>query len=531
MIDDVTYLIENSEKDSKIVYIDSTSRNKLYYPDQNHYAVEFDQPFKLVYGFEIIDSTIPVTMYNVDVYNNTFYYTVVAINIASITPIDPNLFFKELTDCISFQNLYNNVDQNTYVAVGSTTQLNPYIGTIINPSDYYFMYVREVINTDKIIIRTSQISEEYFFFEYANNNYAIRIIHQNLIDIINTGEYSITFNNDETSDLIYFTSYKINPATYSAIIAANLFIISVKNIKNSISIGNYNILTIINAINDAINPLMDITTTTANPSQEAKMFFSSSSQIFFNGNKGALSKSLGFDTYPALSQYNNKNFIGWTIGDNYQVFGGVFDPSIPGYKIVSPGLITLLGERFAILRIEEIEDHLYGSYAYMNMTPGIGLFKMASVFGGITNLRFDYTTLITKPFHPIGKLSRLSIKWETSTPGHLYDFKGVNHQFLALIKFYVPTVKLKYSRSILNPNYEPDVMKYMAQNRTIQNREDSDDEEEFDGDEYYQTYKKELDKYDYSTSENEEESDENNDDEESEQDIEYYIKRHNLRDD
>jgi hypothetical protein len=524
MIDDVTYLIENSEKSSQIVYIDSTIRNKFYYPNANNYIIDFDQPFKLVYGFDIIDSTIPVTMYNIDIYNNTFYYTVVTINSASITPINPDLFFKELTDCLSFQNLYNDVDSSTYCVLGSDVQLNSYIGVVSNPSGFHFMYIRKYLITDKIILKTNQIHEEYFFFTYSNIKYAIRNINQNIIDIIKTGEYSIILNNDGTYNLKYFIKYDIDSSTFTAITQANLFIISVQNIKNSIAIGNYNILTVINTINDAINPYMDIVTTTANPSQEAKMLFSSANQIYFNGNKGLLCKSLGFDTYPALSIYNNINFIGWTIGNNFQVFGGIYDSSIPGYKIVSPGLITLLGERFSILRIKEIEDHLYGSYAYMGMTPGIGLFKMAATFGGITNLRFDYTTLIKRAFHPIGKLSRLSITWETSTQGQLYDFKGVNHQFLALIKFYVPSTKFKYTRSILNPNYEPDVMQYMAKNRTIQNKEDSDDEEEFDEEEYYQTYKKELDKYEYSSSE----GDASDKTEDSEQDIQTYMQNHNL---
>jgi hypothetical protein len=162
-------------------------------------------------------------------------------------------------------------------------------------------------------------------------------------------------------------------------------------------------------------------------------------------------------------------------------------------------LISLLGERFAILRIKELEDHLYGSYSYMQMTPGIGMFKMAAAFGGITNLRFDYTSVVRKPFHPIGKLSKLSIRFETSS-GRLYDFKGVNHQLMVNIKFYVPTQKVKFSKSILNPNYDPNVMEYMSKNKSIQYREDSDDEEEFDQENYYQLYRKELDKYDYSSS-------------------------------
>lgn len=527
MIDDITYLIENSEKDSQIVYIDSTLRDKRFYPNPNEYTIDFNQPFKLVYGFEILDASIPVTMYNVDVYNNTLFYTIIINNPASLTPIDPDVFFAEIVPCNSFVNLFNDVEEQTFIIIGSDTQLTSYIGSVTEKNDFYVMYIRSTIDTIEILQKTKQIIEEFYFFSFNNLEYCIKYNTENqpVIDILIKGEFSITFNEDNSITIIYFTLYNIDLTTYNTIIGDNSFIIAINNLKCTLSIGNYNILTIINALNDVINPFMDAAATTPNPSQEAKMFFSSSNQIYLNGNKGALHRSLGFDTYPLLSGYNNINYKGWTIGENFLVFGGVYDAEIPGYKIVSPGLISLLGERFSILRMNEIEDHLYGSYAYMDMTPGIGLFKMASAFGGITNLRFDYTTLITKPFHPIGKLSKLSIRWETSQPGKLYDFKGVNHQLLACVKFYVPSAKIKYSRSILNPNYEPDVMKYMANNRTIEHREDSDDEEEFDDEKYYQTYKKALDKYDYSSSENEE-----NESDDSEQDIKKYMKRQNLID-
>ena len=63
---------------------------------------------------------------------------------------------------------------------------------------------------------------------------------------------------------------------------------------------------------------------------------------------------------------------------------------------------------------------------------------------------------------------------------------------------------MKFTKSILNPNYEANIMDYMAKNKSIQYKEDSDDEEEFDDENYYQMYKKELDELDYSTSDEEE---------------------------
>jgi hypothetical protein len=128
------------------------------------------------------------------------------------------------------------------------------------------------------------------------------------------------------------------------------------------------------------------------------------------------------------------------------------------------------------------------------------MFKVAANSGGVTNLRFDYTSLVRKPFHPVGKLDKLTLRFETAK-GHLYDFKGVNHQLMFIIKYLVPSKKLKFTKSILNPNYDPNIMNYLANNRSIEYKEDSDDEEEFDEEEYYQMYKKELDNLDYETSE------------------------------
>ena len=47
---------------------------ELFIPDPNNYVVEFSTPFKNIIGMEIIDASIPRTMYNVDTDNNSIYY-------------------------------------------------------------------------------------------------------------------------------------------------------------------------------------------------------------------------------------------------------------------------------------------------------------------------------------------------------------------------------------------------------------------------------------------------------------------------
>ena len=73
-------------------------------------------------------------------------------------------------------------------------------------------------------------------------------------------------------------------------------------------------------------------------------------------------------------------------------------------------------------------------------------------------------------------------------------------------KYFTPTRKETFTKSILNPNYNANFIDYMVTNKIIKDKETSDNEEDYDNDDKnYNYYKKELDKYDYSTSEEDEE--------------------------
>jgi len=79
-IEDVDYLKQNSIKQSYIFLSDSAERNRVAYPTPSEYVLNFSQPFTNVIGLEVIDASIPRTMYNVDVINNkvAFYIYKVA---------------------------------------------------------------------------------------------------------------------------------------------------------------------------------------------------------------------------------------------------------------------------------------------------------------------------------------------------------------------------------------------------------------------------------------------------------------------
>jgi len=148
----------------------------------------------------------------------------------------------------------------------------------------------------------------------------------------------------------------------------------------------------------------------------------------------------------------------YVFGDNYRMFGGVFDPTRNWYSLVPPGIINLSGERYATLRCKEIEEHMIPFQGSSMMIKGIGTFKMASA-NEITFVRFDFMSLQRKPFHPIGKLHRLSFRFEKND-GELYDFKSVNHQLLINVKHLVTKNDHKFGPSVLNPAYDPDLVAY-----------------------------------------------------------------------
>ena len=75
-IEDIDFLYKNSIKESSIVLIDSSKRNKNIYQSPNNYKITFNEPFKYVYGIEVIDSSVPRTMYIIDSNNDTLvFYT------------------------------------------------------------------------------------------------------------------------------------------------------------------------------------------------------------------------------------------------------------------------------------------------------------------------------------------------------------------------------------------------------------------------------------------------------------------------
>jgi len=129
-------------------------------------------------------------------------------------------------------------------------------------------------------------------------------------------------------------------------------------------------------------------------------------------------------------------------------------------QIIPPGVVYLLGVRYVVLRCPEIES-LIGSQSYDVSSGGIGIFKLA-LNQETVQQRLDFVHFVRKPFHPIEKMDRLTFRFELKD-GQLYDFKGVDMFMILQINTYVPKRKHNFDpkMSMLNPNYDPDFMRYI----------------------------------------------------------------------
>jgi Family of unknown function (DUF5901) len=525
MIEDVEYLKDHCENDSTIIYIDSSDRNRKYHPYPEEYTISFDQPFKLVTGFDVLDASIPTTMWNVDKYNGTLALTTCTVPTATINKELAKTYFDEVKDNYSFQELFERahitgtITENFIVVITNSyyTSQNIPESESITP---YFAFVRTVIeNTSAKETPKNLDTTSYYVFTSRGKSYYIDYSETSLVDILNENNFDVQINNNNLYNIVYFRKINIREADYNSIKNTNNFICNIKNLYKQISLGNYDLTSLRTELNNVWGEYDDIgfDATTLPDKKQGIFLVRSSGYLVINAAIGKLIKQIGFDTLPRIEE--STLYAKSSVGTNLQVFAGNYDTEARNYKIQAPGIVNLLGYRYLILRCKEMEDHLLGSYAYINYTPGIGLFKLASSYNDVTHLRFDFVNLVRKPFHPIGKLSKLSFRFETQD-GNLYDFKGVNHQMLFVIKFLTPTQKVSFNKGILNPNYNPNFMNYMSNHRTIEYKEDSDHEDDFSTHTYENKYKKELQQYDYSTSESESnDADDDTDDSEIEFDF------------
>lgn len=511
-VEDIDFLKNNSIKENFVFLVDSKERDKSTYPNPSEYVIEFQTPFKNVIGLNLIDSSIPRTMYNIDVYNNSIVFFIYALDfdVENITPDDFKKVYLEPGD-YSIQTLIVELNEKLKMFLNNDDAL-PIVGInaspVTNPPDiqnrlqftcpYGFIFdmressIAESLGFDGHVRKSEiekPISERYYntidintnnkqlyksvniaFDDLdstlkLNNTYTLFEGPKGVIQTIslsttkvaqrfyvpfitNIVKIYVAFNSD-TAKTVSFDIYNDNnnePDGHS---------LCQGNIAVSFSDGSYSDSTDIECHVNAKTYYWVVFDTITDVS------------IYFNDVLTANESLKEYDD--DTDTWTSRDDIDKTIYYQLSVRIDVCDD----YNILKAfGIYSLIGERYIILRCKEIEENSFRSLAYTNNTLGIAKFTLGVV--GYKEERIDYSNVPNREFHPIGKLTRLTLRFETSK-GLLYDFKDVNHTLVFSIKYLEPVSNVTFKKSIINSNYNGDFLKY--QYGQEEQEEDSDDQD------------------------------------------------------
>lgn len=403
-IEDINYLKSHSIKQSYTFLVDSNDRNRIKYKNPNYYSIDFSVPFKNVIGLEVIDASIPRTMYNIDYVNNKLYYYIADKNDKYIVE--------------GFTEIVKDIEDNDIPYTDLFKMIE------IPPGDYTFQNFVTTINN--ILARTG--------------------------DDLLVKAYTIP---SEQSNLIEFISI------------SKAFVLDME--RSTI----YNIL--------GFNLLLDA---------DEKL------------------KTEENMRYRFIDIYKSENF---ETSKFKRMFHSVNNNLLNAHHIISPGIVYFMGYNYIVLRCPEIEEHLYRSLSYSKYNMGLAKFRINSF--GFNDEKVVITKIPLREFHPIGKLPRLTFRFEVDT-GELYDFKGVNHNIVFAVYYYEPKQNNMFKSSVLNPLYNMDFIDY----RYNVDEDESDEEDAELSRDNIDIYKKKELEYsikeeeEYSNDEEEYSNDEEDDD-------------------
>lgn len=524
-IEDVQYLLENSVQDSALYFIDSSKRDRSIYPSPSQYSITLTDSVRMVYGFDILDAAIPSTMYNIDSHNNRLCFMLFNILVSEHSLENMRDMFRELG---SFPRIFDYIN-NSYGYERRLLIMDPgqFASAVEDrgrvPVPFLSPQYRSLTSPAVICIRHDVVAnimsddtgsvyrndpDKYYSFKYHGKRMVIERSDPSSSIILG-------LDGEDAGVTVLLMPVPINPSAYAS---PSTYLSSLSSffIPTSMRMIRYEVVETVMASVESYSlypNLMDVAMHEVSISPgtyvldklqtqmqnqfggafgleieagnalgsdiEFKFVYSHKSPLAFNMQSSTLRTTLGFDDYRSPNDVGG----GYTVlefGSNPSMFMSLVDPISGRYRMTSPGIINLLGERYVKLRCPEIEDHINGSAgnASDQFGVGLGVFKLASG-NEITHIRFDFVNLIRKPFHPIGRLTRMTFRFEL-TNGSLYDFKGVNHQMLVSLKYLVPTPKMKFEGSKLNPEYRPDYMSYLM---NLGRYVDMDPSRETEGDE------------------------------------------------
>lgn len=551
-IEDVDYLRANSTQQNYVFVVDSADRDRVAWPTPSEYSITFTAPFTNVIGFEVVEASIPRTMYNICggdpqyPINNTICFFIHNGITASPGPsayvtqsIDPGDYSIQtlIAQINASSTLEMHVNNDPSMPLASIT-----VEAVSNPPDiknvlrfrcpYPFFLdmslstIAESLGFDLYVDRaeaTKPINDQrytvlpYDIVKYTKDNVLLssnvappnpKLYHS--VDLTPTqglGQTEVVYGGPEgivrtlplssnqwvaQSFVVPISCILANVAvalsTSSGMVEGNATWQLWSNSNNA----PYRNLHVRNTTGYLYTDYVDGGFTNSTSTESITPGFAdinpgtywivlSSSNVkstdmgvYYNDVQAG--NGVGVGQLMLISSDCGKTYTNINDNTNNLEFGASLQVTVQHeyHHIVAPGIFSLVGERSAFLRCKEIEEHSYRSLSYTQHCMGIAKFKLGIV--GVSENRLDFSKVPLREFHPIGKLSKISLRFVTLS-GLLYDFKGVNHTITFSVHYLEPSQKQVFTRSLLNPNYTGEFIKDIHGGEY-----EEDEEDEYDPD-------------------------------------------------
>lgn len=510
-MDDVSCLADRSKEQSYLFVVDSSQRDASAWPTPSAYEIAFAAPFRNVVGIDLLDASIPRTEFTVEAGRNDLVYALDAPASATdvdrvyglrrravVTPGDYNLpqFIVKLQDALAAPLQLR--AETDWVPVSNTAEETLSIASLTVPAE----------ESNRVRLTCTRP-----FTVFAAKS-GIRPI-LGLANPITTADTLLRGNTmyDPGSDAAFFGTV---PGWSSTTPNDNDVFVSLARTSpdaEPMLVGPLPVMDSL-ALGANVAARQYFTATVTGPPRAASAYLTAgataTARVFpvvagnVAGNALCSCALVGGGTEtpvprePATGSFLSANVLtaGQTYcvelssgvscgvyhaqsnmtdaGDVRRVVDGVETTVLAGedlcvdvsvaradYSLVPPGLVNLSGERYVTVRSPEIDAHMFRDRASEQYHAGFGMVKMPGY--GYRDQRYDFVSFPRRTFHPIGRLSRFTVRLE-KPGGELYNAHGIDHTLTLVVRYMVPGNECPKNDKQLNPRYDSDMARYLLDN-------------------------------------------------------------------
>ena len=466
--------------------IDSRSRDSLAYPDASEYVVDFSEnPFKNVVGVQLLTGSVPRTGYVVDYGYNQF---AVAIG----TPPFPDANIQTVTLEPGDYNVPQLVDQINYklTAAGIGVTAAPYTNpaeisnkfSFTGPEAFAIFADRATLGGKMGFgssVNSTDISTGYYSATptWTATQFQDANVYVSVAQTDTTGGYESYIGpvaGTTTMAVVVGSTYSQRftplvggiPSSFSVSLLSS---VGTTTVSATVTVDAYDAVAVASGSATVSNVSTTATVITLAQALTGGTIQTSYGNVFINFAVTAdctLSiESTNLSPDPLNAILTN----GAVVSTTNSVCGTLYVDKT-GYRVVSPGVADLTGDRFLLVRCPEVESYVYRGNRRASGTthPGIGLLTLGTY--GFAESNLDFASSKPRSLQvPIGRLSKMTIRLESQN-GNAYPTRGCDHTLLLDVRYLVPKAadaKLSSMPSILSPGYTQNPWEYAVRQQAV----------------------------------------------------------------